>query len=85
MLDTGSVGFINPGSLADRLPRKGSAQADITQLMGRPKSLTTGQKGDPITDRKVWPRRSSARLSTPAHLSDRSARFGLQHAFGRSL
>ena len=28
------VGFINPGSLADRLPNKGSAQADNTQLLG---------------------------------------------------
>ena len=29
-----SVGFINPGSLADRLPNKGSAQADNVQLIG---------------------------------------------------
>ena len=28
------VGFINPGFLVDRLPRKGSAQADSAQLMG---------------------------------------------------
>ena len=34
------VGFINLGSLADRLPRKCSAQADSTQLMGRPKYLS---------------------------------------------
>ena len=34
-----NVGFINLGSLVDRLPRKGSAQADSAQLMGRPKSL----------------------------------------------
>jgi hypothetical protein len=33
------VGFINPGSLTNRLPHKGSAQADSTQLMARPKSL----------------------------------------------
>ena len=33
------VGFINPGSLGDRLPRQGSAQTDSTQLMGRPKGL----------------------------------------------
>ena len=39
------VGFINPGSLADRLPRKGSAQADSAQLMGRPKSLNNRPKG----------------------------------------
>ena len=31
------VGFINPGSLADRLPCKVLAQADNTQLLGRPK------------------------------------------------
>ena len=74
-----SVGFINPGSLGDRLPRQGLAQAGSTQLMGWPKSLkTTGQKGGPVTDQKVWPRRNSARLSTPAHFSDRSSHFGLQ-------
>jgi len=39
------VGFINPGSLTDRLPRKGSAQADNTQLMGRPKSLNNRLEG----------------------------------------
>ena len=33
------VGFINPGSLGDRLPRQGLAQADNIQLMGRPKGL----------------------------------------------
>ena len=31
------VRFINPGSLADWLPNKGSARADNAQLMGRPK------------------------------------------------
>ena len=68
------------GFLMDRLPRKGSAQAGSTQLMGRPKSLkTTGQKGGPVTDQKVWAKKNSARSSTTsAHLSDRSARFGLQ-------
>ena len=34
------AGFINPGSLIDRLPHKDSAQADSTQLMGRPKYLS---------------------------------------------
>ena len=34
-----TVGFINPGSLGDRLPRQSSTQADSTQLMGWPKSL----------------------------------------------
>ena len=33
------VGFINLGSLKDRLPRQGSAQVGSTQLMGRPKDL----------------------------------------------
>ena len=33
------VGFIDPGSLGDRLPRQGLAQTSSTQLMGRPKSL----------------------------------------------
>ena len=36
---THGVGFINPGSLGDRLPCQGSAQAGSTQLMGRPKDL----------------------------------------------
>ena len=47
-----SVGFINLGSLGDRLPRQGSAQ----------ESKTTGRKGSPVTDRKVWPKRTA-----PAH------------------
>ena len=42
-------------------------------------SRTTGRKGGPVTDRKVWSKRNNARsLTTSAHLSDRSARFGLQ-------
>ena len=42
-------------------------------------SKTTGQKSGPVTDRKVWPKGNNARSSTTsAHLSDRSARFGLQ-------
>ena len=40
------VGFINPGFLMDLLPSKSSAQADDVannaQLLGRPKTLTTG-------------------------------------------
>ena len=39
------VGFINPGSLMDRLPNKGSAQADNAQLMGRPKYLNNRKEG----------------------------------------
>ena len=34
------VGFINPGSLVDRLPRKGSAQADSRELVDQPKYLS---------------------------------------------
>ena len=32
------------------------------QLLGQPKYLTTGQRGDPISDRKAWPRRNGARF-----------------------
>ena len=43
------VGFINPGSLMDRLPNKGSPQQATlqtnTQLMGRPKYLNDRPKG----------------------------------------
>ena len=39
------VGFINPRSLADRLPNKGLAQADNAQLMGRPKYLNNRPEG----------------------------------------
>ena len=39
------VGFIKPGSLGDRLPRQGLAQADSTQLMGRPRNLKQQAKG----------------------------------------
>ena len=39
------VGFINPGSLMDRLPKKGSAQADNAQLMGRPMILNNRPEG----------------------------------------
>jgi len=34
------VGFVNPGSLVDWLPRKGSTQADSAQLMGQPKYIS---------------------------------------------
>ena len=39
------VGFINPGSLGDRLPCRGLAQAGSTQLMGWPKSLKQQAEG----------------------------------------
>ena len=42
-------------------------------------SKTTGRKGGPVTDRKVWTKRNSTRSSTTsAHLSNRTARFRLQ-------
>ena len=64
-----SIGFINPGSLRDRLPRQSSTR----------ESKNNRAKCGPATDRKVWPKKSNARSSTTsAHLSDRSARFGLQ-------
>ena len=39
------VGFINQRSLVDRLPNKGSAQADNAQLMGRPQYLDKRPEG----------------------------------------
>ena len=40
-----TIGFINPGSLGDRLPCQSLAQADSTQLMGWPKSLNNRPEG----------------------------------------
>ena len=48
-----SVGFINPGFLMDLLPSKKLGPANDARLLDRPKNLTTGQKGDPISDRKA--------------------------------
>ena len=60
------VGFINPGSIMDLLPSKKLGPTDDVvndaQLLGLPKNLTIGQKGDPIFDRKAWPRRNGARF-----------------------
>ena len=39
------VGFINPGSLTDRLPNNGSAQTDNAQLMGWPRYLNNRIEG----------------------------------------
>ena len=39
------VGFINPGSLADWLPNRGSAQADNAQLVGWPRYLNDKLEG----------------------------------------
>ena len=73
------VGFINLGSLTDRLPNKrlGPSRQHATHEPAQ-ESKTIGRKGGPVTDRKVCPKRNSARSSTTlAHFSDRSARFGL--------
>ena len=40
-----SVGFINPGSLGDRLPRQGSTQENNMLFMGRPEGLRIRQAG----------------------------------------
>ena len=83
------IGFINPGSLMDRLPSKGLAQqintTNNTQLLGRPKYLNNRPEGrsnhrpDDLAEEERRP------FLTPAHLSDWSARFGLQSAFGWPL
>ena len=67
-----------------------------SQTKARPKLIThntcagpsigaTGRGSDPISDQKVRLRRNNARFLTPSHLSDQSARFGLQPAFGWPL
>ena len=40
-----SVGFINPGSLMDQLPNKGSAQQTTRKLLGQPKYLIKRPEG----------------------------------------
>ena len=57
------VGFINPGSLGDRLPRQGSTQADSKQLVGRPKGLK--QQAERAVQSPT--RRSGQRGTAPAH------------------
>ena len=68
------VGFINPGSLGDRLPRQGSAQENSMLFMGRPKSLKhNGPEGQSGRRPEGLPKRTSTRSSTcSAHLSDRN-------------
>ena len=58
-----SVGFINPGSLRNRLPRQASAQAGSTQLMGRPKDLK--QQAERAVQSPTG--RSGRRGTVPAH------------------
>ena len=67
------VGFINLGSLADRLPNKGSTQADNAQLMGRPKYLNDRPEGQSNLRPKGLAEEERRQLPTPAHLSDRKA------------
>ena len=74
------VGFINPGVPRGpaSTPRLGPSRQHVAHGLAQ-ESKTTGRKGGPVTDRKVWPKRNSARSSTTsAHLSDQSACFGLQ-------
>ena len=80
------VGFINPGSLGDRLPRQGSAQENSMQSMGWPKSLKNkGSGGQSGRQPGTYPKGQNARSSTSlAHLSDRSARFGHRLPLGGS-
>ena len=79
------VGFINPGSLADRLPNKGSAQANNVQLMGRPKYLNDRPEGRSNLRPEGLAEEEWHPLPTLARLSDRSAHFGLQPTFGWPL
>ena len=79
------VGFINPGSLADRLSNKGSAQADNTQLMGRPKYRNDGPEGRSNHRPEGLAKEERRPLSDSGPLSDRSAHFGLHPASGHSL
>ena len=50
----------------DRLPNKGSTQSTTLRATcnswADPNTYTTGQKDDPISDRKAWPRRNDARF-----------------------
>ena len=74
------VGFINPGSLVDPAsPQRLGLSRQRTTHGPAQESKTTSQKGGPVTDWKVWPKKNNAHsLTTSAHLSDRSTRFGLQ-------
>ena len=73
----------------DWLPNKGSAQADNVannaQLMGRPKNLDDRPKGQSDLRPEGLAKEERRPLSTPARLSDWSARFGLQPASGWPL
>ena len=79
------VGFINPGSLADRLSNEGPAQADNAHLMDRPEYLNDRTEGQSSLQPTGLTEEEQHPLSAPAHLSDRSTSFGLQPASGRPL
>ena len=70
----------------DWLPNKGLAQQTTSQtnaqLLGRPKNLTTGQKGKLASNRKAWPRRNGARFRLwPASPTGRPGQGGTSLAF----
>ena len=70
------VGFINPGSLMDRLPSKGSAQQTTlrtTQLLDRPKHLNNRPEGQSNLRPGGLAEEERCPLPTPALLSDRKA------------
>ena len=58
------VGFINPGSLMGLLPSKSLAQQTMLRTTHNSwdglKYLTTGQRGDPVSDWKAWPKRNNS-------------------------
>ena len=76
-----SVGFINPGSLVDRIPYKGSAQQTTlqtnVQLMGRPKCLNDRPEGRSNHRPEGLAEEERRPLLISACFSDRSTRFGL--------
>ena len=73
----------------DRLPSKGSAQQTTLRtnahLLGWPKQLNDRLEGRSNLQPEGLAEEERRPLLTPAHLSDRSARFGLQPTSGRPL
>ena len=70
-------GLINPGSLMDRLPSKGSAQQTMLRmtrkLLGRPKYLNNRLEGRSNLRPEGLAKEKQRSLPTPARLSDRKA------------
>ena len=83
------VGFINLGSIMDRLPNKGLAQQTTlrtnAQLLGRPKYLNNRPEGRSNHRPEGLAEEERRPFLTPAHLSNWSARFGFQPASERPL